>query len=79
MSKLQIHALDYAIAVYPLGFVVLTYMLIQLHARGCMPLVVLWLPFRKCHTLLQRKVDASTTVIATFLVLLYVKLSSVSF
>ncbi len=82
ISTLQVHALDYAIAVYPLGLVVLTYMLIQLHARGCMPLVVLWLPFRKCYTLLQRKVNARTTVIdvfATFLVLSYIKLSSVSF
>ncbi len=82
MSMIQLHALDYAVAVYPLGLVVLTYMLIQLYARGCMPLVVLWLPFRKCYTLFQRKVDASTTVIdvfATFLVLSYVKLSSVSF
>ncbi len=81
ISTLQIHALDYAIAVYPLGLVVLTYMLIQLHARGCMPLVVLWLPFRKCYTLLQRKVDARTTVIdvfATFLVLSYVKLLNAS-
>ncbi len=46
-----------------------------------MPLVVLWLPFNKCYTLLQRKVDARTTVIdvfVTFLIFSYVKLSSVS-
>ncbi len=49
ISTLQVLTLDYAVAVYPLGLVVLTYMLIQLHARGCMPLVVLWLPFRRCH------------------------------
>ncbi len=76
ISTLQVHALDYAIAVYPLGLIVLTYMLIQLHARGCMPLVVLWLPFKKCYTLLQTTV---IDVFSTFLVLSYVKLSSVSF
>ena len=49
VSTLQVLALDYAVAVYPLGLVVLTYMLIQLHGRGCMLLVVLWSPFKKFH------------------------------
>ncbi len=66
ISTLQVLALDYAVAVYPLGLVVLTYMLIQLHARGCMPLVELWLPFRKCHNKMQSRVDVKTTVIDVF-------------
>ncbi len=76
ISTLQVHALDYAVAVYPRGLVVLLYMLIQLHARGCMPLIVLWLPFRKCHNKMQSRVDVKTTIIdvfASFLVLSYVK------
>ncbi len=78
ISTLQVLTLDYAVAVYPLGLVVLTYMLIQLHARGCMPLVVLWLPFRRCHV---RSANANTTIIdvfASFLVPSYMKLLSVS-
>ncbi len=33
ISTLQVLTLDYAVAVYPLGLVVLTYILIQLYAR----------------------------------------------
>ncbi len=78
ISTLQILTLDYAVAVYPLGLVVLTYVLIQLHARGCMPLVVLWLPFWRYHV---RSADANTTIIdvySSFLVLSYMKLLNVS-
>ena len=83
ISTVQVLALDYAIAVYPLILVVLTYMLIQLHARGCRLLNILWLPFKKCYNRLWHTVgDARTStveVFASFLVLSYTKLLSTSF
>ena len=57
-------------------------MFIQLHARGCMLLVVLWIPFKKCYSRMQSHVDTKTTIIdifASFLVLSYVKFLSVTF
>lgn len=67
---------------YPLFLVTLTYLLIQLHARGCLLLNILWLPFKKCYNHLTHRVDAKTSIIdvfASFLVLSYVKFLCVSF
>ena len=82
INTLQVLALDYVIAVYPLVLVVLAYVMIQLHGRGCLLLTILWLPFKKCHTRLQRRVNAKGSIIdvfASFLVLSHVKFLSVSF
>ena len=83
INTLQVLALDYVIAVYPLCLVVLAYALIQLHARGCLPLVILWMPFRKCHIRFRRKIDDAKAsiidVFASFLTLSHVKFLSVSF
>ena len=82
INTLQALALDYVIAVYPLVLVVLAYVMIQLHGRGCLLLTILWMPFKKCHTRLQRRVDAKASIIdvfASFLVLSQMKFLSVSF
>ena len=82
INTLQVLALDYVIAVYPLALVVLAYVMIQLHGRGCLLLTILWMPFKKCHTRLQRRMNAKASIIdvfASFLVLSHVKFLSVSF
>ena len=76
LTMLQSLALDYAIAVYPLVLVVITYTLIELHARGCRVLVWLWRPFHRCCVRFTRIMDTKSSVIkafATFLLLSYVK------
>lgn len=75
-DEMEVLILDYATAVYPLLLVVLTYVLMQLHARGCLLLNILWLPFKRCYNKLQSRVNAKTSIIdvfASFLVLSYVK------
>ena len=82
MSTLQVLALDYVIAVYPLLLTVLTYLLIELHNRNCNLVVWLWKPFHGCFTRLRRQWDIQTSLIeafASFLLLSYVKFLSVSF
>ena len=77
LSTLQTLALDYAIAVYPLVLVILTYFLIELHARGCRLLLLLWRPFHKCCVRFTRTMDIQSSIVkafATFLLLSYVKL-----
>ena len=76
LDEMQTLTLDYATAVYPLLLVVVTYMLMQLHARGCLLLNILWFPFKRCHSQLQSRVHTKVSVIdvfASFLILSYVK------
>lgn len=82
INSLQVLALDYVIAIYPLVLVMLTYMLIQLYAHGCLLLNVLWMPCRNCYNHFQQKVDAKTSIIdvfASFIVLSYVKFLCITF
>ena len=77
LTTLQALALDYAIAIYPLLLVVITYIVIELHDRGCRVLVWLWRPFHRCCVRFTRAMDIQSSIIkafATFLLLSYVKL-----
>ena len=77
ISTLQTLTLDYAIAIYPLVLIVSTYVLVQLHARGCRLIVWIWNPFNKCCARFSRIMDIQTSLIkafSTFLLLSYVKL-----
>ena len=77
LTTLQTLALDYAIAVYPLLLVVITYILIELHARGCRLVLCLWRPFHRCCVRFTRIMDIRSSIIkafVTFLLLSYVKL-----
>jgi hypothetical protein len=77
LTTLQTLALDYAIAIYPLLLVIITYVVIELHARGCRVLVWLWRPFHRCCVRFTRAMDIQSSIIkafATFLLLSYVKL-----
>ena len=79
LSTLQVLALDYAIAFYPLLLLVVTYSLIELHSYGCWPIVQLWRPFQRCC---RNRWDIRSSIInafATFLLLSHVKFLSVSF
>ena len=45
MRIIHVLALQYIPALYPLCLVLVSYVLIELHARNCRPLVWLWKPF----------------------------------
>ena len=77
LTTLQTLALDFAIAIDPLLLVLITYIVIELHARGCKVLVWLWRPFHGCCVRFSRVMDIQSSIIkafATFLLLSYVKL-----
>ena len=77
LSTLQILILDYAIALYPLILIVATYALVELHARGFRPIILLWRPFHKCCIRFSKIVNIQSSIVkafATFLLLSYVKL-----
>ena len=82
MTTLQVVALDYAIAVFPLALIVVTYSLVELHNRNCRIIVWLWRPFHACCVRIRRLQNIRTSLIdafATFILLSCVKFLSVSF
>ena len=81
ISTLQVLALDYIIAVYPLLLILITYSLVGLHGRNCKIVVWLWKPFRRCFIHIKRTYIQTSLVdaFASFLLLSYVKFLSVSF
>ena len=82
MGILPTLALDYAIAVYPLLLMVITYLLIILYDRNYRVIILMWRPFRVLFSYYRRNWDVRTSVIdayATFFLLSNVKFLSVSF
>ena len=79
LSTLQALSLDYVIAFYPFLLLVFVYSLIELHARDFWPIVQLWRPFQRCC---GNRWDIRSSIInafATFLLLTYIRLLSISF
>ena len=79
---IHVLALEYIPALYPLCLVIISYILIELHARNCRPVVWLWKPFCFLCVRFRRNWEAKTSIIdafATFLLLSYTKILLVSF
>ena len=75
-------ALDYAIAVYPLFLMIISYLLVTLYGRNYKIVTLVWSPFRVLFSRLRRKWDMKTSVVdayATFFFLSNVKFFSASF
>ena len=76
LSTLQTLFLDYAIALYSLVLVIITYVLIELYGRGCK--VIIWIrPFHRCCARFTRIMDIQSSIIkafATLLLISYVKI-----
>ena len=82
LNGLQLIAIDYAIACYPILLVILTYVLIELHDRNVRVVVWFLKPFQACLSFLglhQRDMKSSViSTFASFILLSYVKFLSVS-
>ena len=85
MTILQVFALDYIIAAYPLFLITITYVLVKLHNHKYFKLVLwLWKPFRRCFIRFRRYCNIKTSLLESdaftaFCLLSYVKFFSVSF
>ena len=80
-KMIHVLTLNYVTAIYPLLLVVLCYLLIELHGRNFRPVVLLWVPFRKCFGRFHRSFEIKTSVIeafASFLILSYMKFAQVT-
>ena len=75
-------ALEYVSVIYPISLVILTYFLIELHARNVRVIVWVYRPFHKCCVRVRRVWDIERSVInafSTFLLLSYTKSITASF
>ena len=80
-NTLQVLALDYIIAVYPLLLIALSYLLVLLYDRNVHFIVCLWKPFVPLFIRFRRQWNIRSSLVdafATFLLLSYVKILSVS-
>ena len=66
MTTLHVQALEYAIAVYPLLLIVLTYMMVSLHDNNLKPVVWLWKPFRWLLKHFKQQWNVRTSFIDVF-------------
>ena len=80
-NTLQVLALDYIIAVYPLLLIALSYLLVLLYDRNVRLIVCLWKPFVPLFIRFRRQWNIRSSLVdsfATFFLLSYVKILSVS-
>ena len=71
--------LDLIPIVYLLFLVVLTYVLIELHARNTYVIVLLWKPFNKCVSKVRRSFDPKASIFNAFSTFILLSLSKVLF
>ena len=82
LTPIQVVALEYVVAFYPLLLIVTTYICVELYVRDCRLFVWLWRPFSRClaFVLRGRKLEFSLVhAFASFLLLSYSKILFVSF
>ena len=81
INTMQILALEYVVALYPLLLIVTSYVLLMAYERGFRLVVWLWRPFHKCLARFRRPWNLRYSIIdafATFLLLSYMKLLTTS-
>ena len=77
----QVLLLEYAIGIYPLFLILLTFILVKLHDNFTF-VVWLWKPFHRCLAVFRRQWNIRSYLVhafATFIVLSYVKILNTSF
>ena len=77
----QVLMLDYAVAMYPLLLIFITFILVKLHDNFAF-VIWLWSPFHKCLVLFRKQWNIRSSLVnalATFIILSYIKILNVSF
>ena len=77
ITILQTLALDYAIAVYPLLLIMVTYILIRLHISGCRPIVWIWKPFSCMLGYFRKQSNIKTSLIDVFASFIFLSTSRI--
>jgi hypothetical protein len=64
-------ALDYAIALYPLFIVAITYLLIIMYDKNYRVITIMWSPFRFVFSIFRKKWDIRTSIVDAFATFFY--------
>ena len=81
LNTMQVIALDYLVAIYPLLILLCVYLLVRARDRGCRLVVRLWRPLLWCSARIRQQWNAKHSVIdafATFMLLSYMKFLNTS-
>lgn len=76
LDILQIHVLEYCIALYPLCLIFLTYVLIKLHNNFCC-IAYAWKPFRSLISALDRHSDNTRSLIDAYTVFFILSITKI--
>ena len=82
VSTLQVLALDYLVAVYPMLVMAIAFVLVELHGYGFRPVLYVWRPFHYFFARIRRQWDIQHSIMdtfVTFFILSTTKFLSVSF
>ena len=82
LTPIQVLALEYIVAFYPLLLIATTYIGVELYARDCKLIVWLWRPFSRCLAFVLRGKELNFSLVhafSSFLLLSYSKILFVSF
>ena len=82
ITPLQVLALDYLVAIYPMLLMAVAYAVVELHACGFRPVLYMWRPLHRHFVQFRRHWGVQASIMdtfATFFVLSTTKLFSVSF
>ena len=66
LTTLQVLALDYLIAVYPMLLMVIAYTLVELHGYGFRPVLLAWRPFHYFFVRFRREWNIQTSIVDAF-------------
>ena len=82
LTPIQVLALEYIVAFYPLLLIVTTYIGVELYARDCRLIVWLWRPFRRCLAFVLKRREFNFSFVhlfSSFLLLSFSKILFISF
>lgn len=81
LKIIHVFSLQYVTVLYPILLIAVCACVIELHARNCCLVVLLWTPFKRCFAKLRRSWNGQRSVIdvfAAFLIIAYAKLVCVT-
>ena len=70
LTPIQVVALEYVVALYPLLLIVTTYIGVELYARDCRIIVWLWKPFSRCLAIVLRGKELNFSFVSCLLFIL---------
>ena len=79
LKPIHIFYLGYISAFYPIVFICLTWVCVELHGRNFRPLVWLWRPFHRCFVRLRRGWDTKSDIIDVFTTFFFLSYDKVLF